>query len=98
MSIRYERRRRIGKQVGVIIDTINAVLATAIIGVAIAIAFNMDSNAFLFPVLFGLAALMNIVMGIKYYKRKELLRTITLLTAGILLIIITIVAYLTTWN
>ncbi len=90
--------RRSSKKLGKFIDVINIIIAVAIVALAAFIGYDVKSNVKLFPILFFCAMLMNLIMGIKFFKRGELLRASTLFMATIALLVMTILSYMTTWQ
>lgn len=83
--LKTERRRRSLNTSAILYDIINAVLGFAVIVCTFFIVMNVFKYEKLFPVAFILAGTMNLIMGIKYVKRHEVIRTIALFVAtGIL--------------
>ena len=80
----FERRKRPFRYLGKIIDCINILLAVAVVVCAVLILMDTTANMLLFPVIFFCTALMNMALGIKYYKRKETGKVIALVLGFIL--------------
>lgn len=80
----FERRKRPFRYLGKIIDGINIMLAIAVVVCAVLILLDTTGNMLLFPVIFFCTALMNMMLGIKYYKRKETGKVIMLILGFIL--------------
>ena len=74
----FERRKRPFRHLGKVVDIINVILSAIVIVCAVIVAFKRGENLFLFPVIFICTALINLVLAIKYYKRHDSLRVITL--------------------
>lgn len=79
----FERRKRPFRYLGKIIDGINIILAIVVIVCAVFIIMDTQRNMLLFPVIFMCTALMNMALAVKYYKRKETLKTVMLILAFI---------------
>lgn len=89
--IGYEKKRSL-KRIGPIIDKINIVLSVGIILAGIILVVDMKKYIVAFPVLFFLAAIMNLLLGIKCYKMAEMGRMVILLIAFVALLILSIIA------
>lgn len=74
----FERRKRPFRHLGKVVDIINIILSLVVIVCAVIVAINRAENLFLFPVIFLSTALINLVLAIKYYKRRDSFRVITL--------------------
>ena len=74
----FERRKRPFRHLGRVVDIINIILSAVVIICAVLVAFNRQGNLILFPVIFFSTALINLALAIKYYKRHDGLRVITL--------------------
>lgn len=96
-SVRTERRIRNGNSLGNILDIINFILGAMVIIFTFVIFLNYKKYDNLFAVVFLLAALMNICMGIKYFKRHEMIKFAALLIAGIFLMSMTIISFMAFW-
>lgn len=74
----FERRKRPFRHLGKVVDIINIILSVVVITCAVIVAFKREENLLLFPVIFICTALINLALAIKYYKRHDSLRVITL--------------------
>ncbi len=74
----FERRKKPFRYLGRVVDIINIILSAVVITCAVFVALNREENLLLFPVIFICTALINFVLAIKYYKRHDSLRVITL--------------------
>ena len=74
----FERRKRPFRHLGKVVDIINIILSVVVIACAVIVALNRAENLFLFPVIFLCTAMINLVLAIKYYKRRDSFRVITL--------------------
>ena len=74
----FERKKRPFRYLGRVVDIINILLSAVVITCAVFVALNREENLLLFPVIFICTALINLVLAIKYYKRRDSLRVITL--------------------
>lgn len=91
-----ESRRRNANKSG-IYDTINVILGLCVIMSTIIIFIDSDKYEKFFTAVFIFAASMNICMGIKYFKRNEILKTIALMIAGVFLIGMTVLTVFAFW-
>ncbi len=91
----YSNRHKTFRHIGVAMDVINIMLAIAIIILGIVIIIDVNKYIILFPVLFTVSALMNIILAIKHYKMSEMSRALVLGIASIGLIVISIIGYIT---
>ena len=91
------RRRRNLNSSG-LYDMINIILGIGIIITSIVIFIDHVKYDKVFTVVFLLAAIMNLCMGIKYYHRREIAKMIALFIASIFLIIMTIISFIALWN
>ena len=74
----FERRKRPFRHLGKVVDIINIILSAVVITCAVIVAFKREEKLLLFPVIFICTALINLVLAIKYYKRRDSFRVITL--------------------
>ncbi|MBQ2983109.1 MAG: hypothetical protein IJD58_13500 [Lachnospiraceae bacterium] len=74
----FERRKRPFRHLGRIIDIINILLSLAVIICIVFIALDREANLILFPVIFFCASVINIALLVKYLKRREGFRVMTL--------------------
>lgn len=95
--LRNERRVRNVNSFGNFLDIINLILGILVIIFTIIIMVNYKKNENMFAPAFLSASLMNICMGIKYYKRNEIIKPIALLIAGIFLMVMTVISFMAFW-
>ena len=74
----FERRKRPFRYLGKIVDIINVILSMIVVVCAVIVAIKREDKLILFPVIFFCTALINFVLAIKYFKRRETFRVITL--------------------
>ena len=74
----FERRKRPFRYLGRVIDIINVILSMVIVTCAVIVALKREEKLILFPVIFFCTALLNLVLAIKFYKRRDTFRVITL--------------------
>lgn len=91
----YESRRSLRK-IGPIIDKINIVLSILIVISGIFLVVNMKEYIFMFPVLFTLAALMNLLLAFKCYKMAEMGRMVILAVSFLALTVLAVIGYIVT--
>ena len=89
------RRRSINKS-GVY-DTINFILGLCTIISTFVIFIDRVKYQKFFTAVFLFAAAMNICMGIKYFKRNEILKTLALMVAGLFLLGMTVLTFFAFW-
>ena len=77
----YVSRKRQFRRFGRIIDIINLILSAVVLVCAVLVALNTAENILLFPVIFMCTGLINLVLAIKYYKRRETFKFIVLMLA-----------------
>lgn len=94
---RNERRVRNVNSTGNVLDILNLILGILVIIFTLIIVINFKKNEKMFVPAFLSASLMNIFMGIKYYKRNEIIKPITLFIAGIFLMIMTVISFMAFW-
>lgn len=92
-----ERRIRNGNSIGNVLDIVNLILGILVILFTFIIIINLKKNDKMFAPAFLSASLMNICMGIKYYKRHEIIKFISLIIAGIFLMIMTVISFMAFW-
>lgn len=93
---KIEKRRRNLNSSG-LYDTVNVFLGIAILIVAIFIFIDKEKYDKMFAVEFFMVSAMNICMGIKYFKRQEITKTIALFAAGIFFAIIMVISFIALW-
>lgn len=80
-----------------IVDIFNMILGVIIIVCTVFLCVDISSHQKLFSVIFLLSAIMNICMGIKYYKRYDAPRTIALVLFGLILLVLAGVSFVSIW-
>ena len=95
--MKTDRRIRNANSVGNLLDIINLILGVLVIIFTFIIMINFKKNENMFAFAFLSAALMNICMGIKYYKRHEIIKFIALMLAGIFMIVMTVISFKAFW-
>ena len=74
----FERKKRPFRHLGRVVDITNIILSVIVITCAIFVALNREKNLILFPVIFICTARINLVLAVKYYKRRDGFRVMTL--------------------
>lgn len=77
----YVKRKKPFRHLGRVVDVINLILSAIVIVCAVLIAVNTEKNMLLFPVIFMCTGLINLALAVKYYKRRETFKFITLMLA-----------------
>ena len=95
--LKTERRRRALNTSAILYDVMNAILGLAVIVCTFFIVMNVSKHEKLFPIAFLLAGTMNLVMGMKYVKRHEVVRTIALFLATVILYVFSGVTFVALW-
>lgn len=75
----YVRRKRPFRHLGRVVDIINLILSAIVLVCAVLVAVNTEKNMLLFPVIFMCTGLINLALAVKYYKRRETFKCVTLL-------------------
>lgn len=75
----YVKRKKPFRHLGRVVDVINLILSVVVLVCAVLVAINREKNMLLFPVIFMCTGLINLVLALKYYKRRETLKWATLL-------------------
>ena len=75
----YVKRKRPFRHLGRVVDVINLILSAVVLVCAVLIVVNREDNMLLFPVVFMCTGLINLALAVKYYKRRETFKVITLL-------------------
>lgn len=96
-SMKRDRRKRNINAAGGLYDTINFILGIGVIVSAFVIFIDHEKYDEFFTAVFLLSSLMNFCMGIKYFKRHEMLKMTILLIAGVFLLGMTILTLLALW-
>lgn len=84
------RSRRSVRQLGQSIDIINIILGVAMVVLAVVLIVTSGENKILFPVIFGIEALINLLGGIKQAASSEVVRAILLFIAFAIMVVVTI--------
>ncbi len=95
MTSVYERKRSL-RRIGPVIDRVNIAISAAIIICAVIILLDIKKHLLMFPVIFTLAAIMNGLMAFKCYKMAEMIRVIALLSAFVILTVLSVIGYIVT--
>lgn len=74
----FERKKRPFRHLGRMVDIINILLSVVVITCAVFVALNREKNLLLFPVIFLCTSMINFALAVKYYKRRDGFRVITL--------------------
>ncbi len=77
----YLSSKRPFRRLGRVVDVINLILSAVVLVCAVLVALNTKDNMLLFPVIFMCTGLINLVLAIKYYKRRETFKFIVLMLA-----------------
>lgn len=75
----YVKRKKPFRHLGRVVDVINLILSAVVLVCAVLIAVNREENMLLFPVIFMCTGLINMALAVKYYKRRETFKFVTLL-------------------
>ena len=74
----FERRKRPFRHLGRVVDIINVLLSVVVIICVIIVALDRENKLILFPVIFFCASVINIALLVKYSKRRDGFRVLTL--------------------
>lgn len=92
-----EKNRRTMRKVSSMMDIINTAMGMVIMICGVLILIDSKENEGLFPIVFLAAAIMNGLMGVKYYMRRERVRSITLFVSTVFLVALCIVGVVGIW-
>lgn len=95
--MKIERRVRNGNSMEMILDTVNFILGIGVILSAFVLFIDHEKNEKFFTIVFFMAAIMNLCMGYKYFKKHELVKTAALIIAGVLLVFMSIITFIALW-
>ena len=94
-----KRNMKLLRKTSIILDGVSCILGIVIVILAIMIFISIGTFYKLFPILFFLAFLMNLVFAFKYYlNNNSKAKYITMLVISSILLIITFIAFITTWG
>ncbi len=85
------------RKVSSIMDIINTIMGMVILACGVLILIDSKDNEGLFPIVFLAAAIMNGLMGMKYYMRRERLRSTALLASSAFLALLCILGVAGLW-
>jgi hypothetical protein len=89
----FSSGRRSSKVVRIIIDVLNIILGVAAIVMAVITFINTTANAWMFPLIFLVGALMNLLTGIKHMMCERKAQGVVLLVVSVVLLILTYASY-----
>ena len=75
----YMKKKRPFRHLGRVVDVINLILSAIVLVCAVLVALNTQANMLLFPVIFMCTGLINLALAIKYYRRRETFKFVTLM-------------------
>lgn len=81
------------KIIRIIIDILNVILGVAAIVMAVITFINATANSWMFPLIFLMGALMNLLTGIKHIMCERKAQGIVLLVAAVVLFALTYASY-----
>ena len=89
----FSTDNKLKKAVRIILDVINVLIGVAVVGLAIFTFMNASKNAWMFPIIFLLGGLMNLLTGIKHLMWDKKTNGIILLVVAVLLFGVTYATY-----
>lgn len=89
----FSSGRRSSKVIRIIIDVLNIILGVAAIVMAVITFINTTANAWMFPLIFLIGALMNLLTGVKHMMCERKAQGVVLLVAAVILSILTYASY-----
>ncbi len=95
--LKADRRKRSLNNSSILYDGINFVLGLGIIICAFLIFVDIKEYEKLFTLVFFMSGTMNLVMGIKYFKRRERLKAISLFAAVMILYVVAVISMIALW-
>lgn len=95
--LKKERRKKNINATGGFYDTINFILGIGVIVSAFIIFIDHIKYEKIYTIVFLMASIMNFCMGIKYFKRSEMLKTAALMIAGVFLMAMAVITFTAFW-
>lgn len=95
--LKADRRKRSLNSSSALYDGINFVLGLGIIICALLIFVDLKEYEKMFTLVFFMSGTMNLVMGIKYFKRHELVKAIGLFAAVLVLYTVAVISLIALW-
>ena len=89
----FSSGKKSSKVIRIIIDILNVILGIAAIVMAVITFINTSANAWMFPFIFLMGTLMNLLTGIKHIMSERKAQGIVLLVAAVVLGAITYASY-----
>ena len=89
----FSTDNKLKKAVRIIIDIVNVLVGIAVVVLAILTFMNTADNAWMFPIIFLLGGVMNLITGIKHLMWDRKLNGIILLVVAALLFGVTYATY-----
>ena len=80
-----------------VLDIVNIIIAMLIVVCTVFLFVDLKENEKLFTVVFLLATVMNVDMVVKYYKRVDIPRTVALSLFALLLLVLSVLSFVTLW-
>ena len=95
--LKIDRRKRSLNNSSFLYDGINFILGLGIIVCAFLIFVDIDEYERLFTLVFFMSATMNLVMGIKYFKRHEWVKVVSFFLAVLILYAVAVISLIALW-
>ena len=89
----FSSGKKSSKVIRIIIDILNVILGIVAIVLAVITFINTSANAWMFPLIFLMGALMNLLTGIKHIMNERKAQGIVLLVAAVVLTALTYASY-----
>lgn len=80
-----------------VFDIANIIIGMLIVICTVFLFVDLDENEKLFTIVFLLAAIMNGYMAVKYYRRVDVPRMAALSIFTLILLVLTVLSFLTLW-
>ena len=80
-----------------VLDIVNIIIAMLIVVCTVFLFVDLKENEKLFTVVFLLATVTNVDMAVKYYKRVDIPRTVALSLFALLLLVLSVLSFVTLW-
>ena len=103
MRYGQQGRRRSPRNTTLILDWLHIVIGVCVVVMAVIAFINPENNMILFPVIFFLAAVLNIVNGVYRYRqsgrdKKKKFLSAGLLLAAVFLLAVTVISAISIWR
>lgn len=90
----YSGGNKIQRIIRIIIDCLNVILGAAAIVLAVMVFLDTQKNMWMFPIIFGVGGMMNLITGVKYFMTDRKISGIVSEVVAVVLFVIAYVSFL----